>query len=112
MAVAFDGLAGLYIEAAEYDKLTGVARQYLQTNPSDYRGYYYLAAAQEHEKEDRQATEALLRKSIDLNPAFAASYALWGSCCCRVIAPRRAARELEHAIQLRPDYPPCASISW
>ncbi len=28
------------------------SRQYLQTNPSDYRGYYYLATAQEHAGED------------------------------------------------------------
>jgi len=106
MAVAFDGLAGLYIEAAEYDKLTGDARQYLQTNPSDYRGYYYLAAAQEHEKEDRQATEALLRKSVDFNPGFAASYALLGKLLLQGDRAAEAALELEHAIQLRPDYPP------
>jgi tetratricopeptide (TPR) repeat protein len=106
MAVAFDGLAGLYIESAEYEKLGGAARQYLQTNPSDYRGYYYLAAALEHEKEDRQATEALLRKGIGLNPGFAASYALLGKLLLEGNSAAEAVRELEHAIQLRPDYPP------
>jgi tetratricopeptide (TPR) repeat protein len=106
MAVAFDGLAGLYIEAAEYEKLAGVARQYLQTNPSDYRGYYYLATAQEHEKENAQATEALLRKAISLNPGLAASYALLGKLLLQSDRATEAVPELEHAIQLRPDYRP------
>jgi tetratricopeptide (TPR) repeat protein len=106
MAVAFDGLAGLYIEAVEYEKLAGVSRQYLRTNPSDYRGYYYLATAQEHAGEDRQATEALLRKAIVLNPGFAASYALLGKLLLQADRAAEAAAELEHAIQLRPDYRP------
>jgi tetratricopeptide (TPR) repeat protein len=106
MAVAFDGLAGLYIEALEYEKLAGVARQYLQTNPSDYRGYYYLASAQEHETEARQATEALLRKAIGLNPDFAASYALLGKVLLQGDRAAEAVPELEHAIRLRPDYRP------
>ena len=106
MSVAFDGLASLYIESAEYQKLAGAARQYLQTNPSDYRGYYYLAAAQEHEKEARPATEALLRKGIGLNPGFAASYALLGKLLLEGNRAAEAVPELEHAIQLRPDYPP------
>ena len=106
MAVAFDGLAGLYIEAVEYEKLAGVARKYLQTSPSDYRGYYYLAAAQEHETENRQATEALLRKAISLNPGLAASYALLGKLFLHGDRAAEAVPELEHAIQLRPDYRP------
>jgi Flp pilus assembly protein TadD len=106
MGVAFDGLASLYIESAEYEKLGGAARQYLQANPSDYRAYYYLAAAQEHEKEDAQATETLLRKGIGLNPDFAASHALLGKLLLQENRAAEAAVELEHAVQLRADYPP------
>jgi len=96
----------LYIEAVEYKKLAGVARQYLQTSPSDYRGYYYLAAAQEREKENSQVTEALLRKAISLNPGLAASYALLGKLLLQGDRTAEAVSELEHAIQLRPDYRP------
>ena len=78
MAVAFDALASLYLEAMNFERLAAIAEQYLETNPSDYRGYYYLAAAKEHEKEDRQAAQALLKKAIRLNPGFAASSALLG----------------------------------
>jgi tetratricopeptide (TPR) repeat protein len=106
MAVAFDGVAELYIQAAEYEKLAGAARQYRQTNPSDYRGYYYLAAAQEHEQEDRQSTEALLRKAIGLKPDFAASYALLGKLLLQGDRAAEAVLELQHAIRLRPDYQP------
>jgi tetratricopeptide (TPR) repeat protein len=100
------GLASLYLEAINYAKLAAVAQQYLETNPSDYRGYYYLAAAKEHEKEDRQTAEALLHKAIGLNPDFAASFALLGKLLLQDGRAREAARELEHAIQLRPDYRP------
>jgi cytochrome c-type biogenesis protein CcmH/NrfG len=106
MAVAFDALAGLYLEAMDYMKLAAVAQQYLQTNPSDYRGYYYLAAAGEHEKDDRQTAEALLTKAIRLNPGFAASFALLGKLLLQDGRAQDAARELEHAIRLRPDYRP------
>ena len=106
MTVAFDGLAGLYIEAGQYQDLASLARKYLQTNPSDYRSYYYLATAQEHEMEDGKATETLLRKSIDLNPGFAASYALLGKLLLHADRAAEAVPLLERAIQLRPDYPP------
>jgi cytochrome c-type biogenesis protein CcmH/NrfG len=74
--------------------------------PSDYRGYYYLAAAQEHEKEDPKRTEELLRNSINLNPNFAASYALLGKLLLQTDRASEAADQLDHAIQLRPDYTP------
>jgi tetratricopeptide (TPR) repeat protein len=106
MTVAFDGLAELFIESLEFEKLSGIARQYLQTNPSDYRGYYYLAAAQEHETERGQATEALLRKAIALDPGFAASYTLLGKLLLQRGSAAEAVPELEHAIHLRPDYRP------
>ena len=106
MAVAFDALASLYLEANQYEKLAAVAQQYLETNASDYRGYYYLAAVKEHEKEDRQAAEALVRKAIGLNPDFAASFALLGKLLLQEDRDAEAARELEHAIRLRPEYTP------
>jgi tetratricopeptide (TPR) repeat protein len=106
MAVAFDALAGLYLEAINYEKLAAIAQRYLETNPSDYRGYYYLAAAKERDKEDRKTAEALLRKAIGLNSDFAASFALLGKLLLQDGRTEEAARELEHAIQLRPDYRP------
>ena len=106
MAVAFDALADLYLEALNYEQLAALSQQFLQANPSDYRGYYYLAAAKEHEKEDRQAAQALLEKAIGLNPKFAASFALLGKLLLQDGRAGDAARELERAIELRPDYRP------
>jgi tetratricopeptide (TPR) repeat protein len=106
LAVAFDALAGLYLEAKSSVKLAAIAQQYLETKPSDYRGYYYLAAAKEQEKEDLQTAAALLRKAIELNRDFAASFALLGKLLLQDGRAEEAARELEHAIQLRPDYLP------
>jgi cytochrome c-type biogenesis protein CcmH/NrfG len=106
MAVAFDGLASLYLESSNYEQLSAISRQYLKTNGSDYRGYYYMAAAKEHEQGERQTAENLLQKAIGLNPDFAASFALLGKLLLQDGHTRYAARQLEHAIQLRPDYRP------
>lgn len=106
MAVAYDALATLYLEAGEYEKLAAVARQYLKSHPSDYRGYYYLAAVKEHAKDDLPAAEALLRKAIGFNPDFAASFALLGKLLLEDGRTQEAAHELEHATRLRPDYTP------
>ena len=106
MAVAFDALADLYLESVNYEHLGTIAQQYLRTNPSDYRGYYYLAAAKEHEAGERQIPEGLLNKAIALNPEFAASYALLGKLLLQDGRAADAARELEHAVRLRPDYRP------
>jgi tetratricopeptide (TPR) repeat protein len=106
MTVAFDALASLYLESNDYAKLASVAQQYLGTHSSDYRGYYYLAASKEHEKDDRQTAEGLLRKAIGFNPDFAASFALLGKLLLEDGRTEEAARELEHATQLRPDYTP------
>jgi tetratricopeptide (TPR) repeat protein len=96
----------LYLEANNYAKLAAIAQQYAERHPVDYRGYYYLAAAKEHEKEDRQTAKALLRKAIELNPDFAASFTLLGKLLLQDGNTDEAARELEHAIQLRSDYAP------
>lgn len=106
MAVAFDALAGLYLEASDYQQLAATAQQYLETNLSDYRGYYYMAAAKEHEKEERQTAEALLNRAIGLNPEFAASFALLGKLLLQDGRAEEATGELERAIALRPDYRP------
>jgi Tfp pilus assembly protein PilF len=48
----------------------------------------------------------LLRKAISLNPGLAASYALLGKLFLHGDRAAEAVPELEHAIQLRPDYRP------
>ena len=83
-----------------------MAERYQQTNPSDYRGYYYLAAAREHEEEQRPVAEALLRKAIGLNPDFAASHTLLGKLLVRDDRASEAVLDLERAVQLRPGYQP------
>src|SRR5438876_3608958 len=96
----------MYVQMSESEKLVALSRQYLANNPSDYRGYYYLAAAKEHAKKDPQETETLLRRSIQLNPDFAASHALLGKLLTQENRLEEAIQQLEHAVQLRPDYPP------
>lgn len=105
-AVAFDGLASTYIGALDYIKLAAASQQYMDTNASDYRGYYYLATARDHEEQDNAETEKLLRKALELNPNFAASYALLGKVLLQQNRAAESVATLERSIQLRADYPP------
>ena len=106
MGIAFDALGGLYLQTSDTARLETLSKQYIQVNPSDYRGYYYLAAATERAKEDSAPAEEWIRRSLELNPKFAASHALLGKLLTQQSRLDEAVRELERAVQLRPDYPP------
>ena len=106
LGIAFDAVASMYLQMSDSEKLTALSRQYMANNPSDYRGYYYLAAGKEHAKEDPQETEKLLRHSIQLNSDFAPSYALLGKLLTQANRVDEAVQQLERAVRLRPDYTP------
>ncbi len=105
-AVAFDSLATLYLEAQDYEKVATAARKYIGSNPSDYRGYYYLATSKEHDNTDLHSAEDLLRTALRLNAAFAASHALLGKVLVSLGRAEEAIGPLQRAAQLRPDYIP------
>ena len=106
LGIALDALGGMYLQISQAAKLMTVAKRYIDANPSDHRGYYYLAAAAEHEKRDGVDVQDLLRHALKLNPNFAASHALLGKVLTQQDRLEDGARELERAIQLRPDYAP------
>ena len=103
---AFDALGAVYLESNRYDDLLSAASDYTRRSPKDFRGYYYLAAAREKLQMDPAGTEALIRRSIEYNSRFAASYALLGKVLMGSGRPEPAAGALEEAIRLRPDYTP------
>ena len=105
-AVAFDSLATLYLEASDHEKLATAAQKYIDSNASDYRGYYYLAASKEHEKSDFHSAEELLRTALRLNADFAASHALLGKVLVSLGRAEEAIGPLQRAVQLRSDYIP------
>ncbi|MGI8990233.1 MAG: tetratricopeptide repeat protein [Bryobacteraceae bacterium] len=104
--LAFDALAAVYLQVSDFENLTAVSQQFLKANPSDYRGYYYLAAAKEGSKQEGGEAENLLRASLLLNPNFAASHALLGKILLAGGRAAEAAAALEEATRLRPDYAP------
>jgi tetratricopeptide (TPR) repeat protein len=106
LGIALDALGGIYLQISQAEKLMKVARQYIETNPSDHRGYYYLAAAAEHDKQEGVDVSSLLRHALKLNPNFAASHALLGKVLTQQDRLDEGVTELERAVQLRPDYAP------
>lgn len=103
LSTAFDALGGDLLEMGSDDELIASARQYVAMNTSDYRGHFYLAAGLEKRGAQSDA-ESAVRRSIELNPAFAASRTLLGKILLDGGNLPGAIEELESATRLRPDY--------
>jgi tetratricopeptide (TPR) repeat protein len=106
LGTAFDALGTVYLDAGQYAVMSDAAAKYIERNPRDYRGYYYLAAGKLKLGTGDEEPERLLQRSIGLNPLFAASHALLGKILLDAGQVVPAIQELERAIQLRPDYTP------
>jgi tetratricopeptide (TPR) repeat protein len=106
LSVAFDALGSAWLELGRYAALADFAAGYVARNPDDYRGYYYLAAAKEKLSEPVAEIQALLARCLDLNPRFAAAYALRGKFLLAGGDLTAAVAALEQAILLRPEYTP------
>jgi tetratricopeptide (TPR) repeat protein len=103
---AFDALGAAYLNKGDYEGLLREAAEYSRRNPSDFRGPYYEAAAREELGMDALQTEPLARRSLELNPRFAAAHALLGRVLLDLNDPAQAVSELRDAIRLRPGYAP------
>lgn len=106
--LAFDGLATVLLHQKRYARLVEAADAQRRRVPSDFRGHYYAAAGREGSKTGVEQALAMVRESVRLNPAFAASRALLGKLLLARNDTAGAIRELDEALQLRPDYTPAA----
>jgi tetratricopeptide (TPR) repeat protein len=99
--VAFDALATLLVQRGKFVEARDLAARFIEANPKDYRGYYYLAAARDglREKDARGA----VRQSLSYKSDFAASHALLGKIQLREGELEAAAASFKQAIQYRPD---------
>jgi tetratricopeptide (TPR) repeat protein len=99
--LAVDALATVYIHRAKFGEAKSLAERFVEANPSDYRGYYYLASAKDGLQEPDAlawAGQSLARKSD-----FAAAHALAGKIRLRTGEMQAAVESLETAIRHRPD---------
>lgn len=103
---AFDALASAWLNSASYETLLKEAAEYSRAHPEDFRGFYYEASARVELALDAASAEALLRRSIQLNPNFAAAHALLGRVLVERNRTEAAIPELQEAIRLRPGYAP------
>src|SRR4030095_10103489 len=71
-------------------------------NASDYRPYYFLAAAQDGQSMPLTGIKVLLAQSLKRNDRFAAAHALLGKVLLREGLTQQAVTSLETAIALRP----------
>lgn len=102
-ALAFDGLATVYLHQMRFAGLRDLAAEFLTHNSGDYRGYYFLAAGREGDLMAGDETRALIRKALDRNASFAAAHALAGKVLLREGKFGDAVAPLKRAIELRPD---------
>ena len=106
LGTAFDAIGAVYLDDHKYEKLCTVAAQYIERNPGDYRGYYYLAAAKQKLGDAAAEVQVLVKRSLALNARFAAGHALLGKLMLDNGQDSDAISHLELAIQLRPSYTP------
>ena len=104
--IAFDSLATVLLQSSSFDEVQRISTQYSNRNPADYRGYFYLAAGREGAGLPDDLSLKLLRKSLQINPAFAASLSLLGKILLRQKSLQEAALALERSVTLRPDHVP------
>ncbi|MFN3326925.1 MAG: tetratricopeptide repeat protein [Bryobacteraceae bacterium] len=100
-ALAVDSLGTIYLHLNKFSETKELARRFIDVQPGDHRGYYFLAAAMDGLQET--GAEALLRKSLERRPDFAAAHALLGKVLLRKGQLEEAARSFESAIRYRPD---------
>lgn len=98
--LAFDALATILIQHARFSDAGQLAHRFLETAPSDYRGWYFAAAAKEGL--DQPGVEADIRRSLARHPQFAAAHALWGKWLLKHDRLAEAAAALQQAARLRP----------
>jgi tetratricopeptide (TPR) repeat protein len=106
LGLAFDGLGNAYIDSTDFEGLLQEAEEYVRRNPADFRGHYYQATARRELGKSAEETEALVRRSLELNPRFAAAQVLLGRLLLDSDRTDEAARVLEQAVRLRPNYAP------
>ena len=104
--IAFDALATVLLQSSKFDEVKQVSEVFSNRNPADYRGYFYMAAGREGAGLPDDVSIKLLKKSLQLNPAFAASLSLLGKILLRRNSLQDAALALERSVALRPDHIP------
>ncbi|MEZ5401677.1 MAG: tetratricopeptide repeat protein [Bryobacteraceae bacterium] len=99
--LAVDALATVYLIRSKFPEAKALAARFVEANPSDYRGYYFLAAA----KDGLQEADALqwAQRSLERKDDFAAAHALAGKIHLRTGNAAAAAAAFERAIRYRPD---------
>lgn len=99
--LAFDALATVLVQGAKFEETKALSARFIQANPRDYRGYYFLASAKEGLREEG-ASEAVAQ-SLARKGDFAAAHALLGKLQLAAGADADAAVSLEKAVRYRPD---------
>lgn len=106
LSLAFDALGNAYLNSANFEGLMREAVAYVRRNPEDFRGYYYQASSRQELGQNGEETEALVRRSLELNPRFAAAQLLLGRILLDSDRTEQAASTLEQAVRLREKYAP------
>jgi tetratricopeptide (TPR) repeat protein len=107
LGIAFESIETVYLQTARPEEAERAARAYQSRNPGDYRGYYFLAAAQDRlQIADVQTESEALLRALNLKPDYAPAKVLLATISLRQGDTSRALRLLEEAGRDRPDYAP------
>ena len=101
---ALSGLIGLYSQRQEFDKAHARIDQALNSYPNN-ASLHYLKAQVYMLQHNAQATEAELRKTIELDGSYIAAYHALGALFINMKQEDRAISEYQQIVKMRPDNP-------
>ncbi|HYI93013.1 MAG TPA: tetratricopeptide repeat protein [Bryobacteraceae bacterium] len=99
--LAFDAQATVLVQRAKFGQAKELSARFIQVNPGDYRGYYFLASAKNGLQEE--GVRDALAQSLARKGDFAAAHALLGKLQLRAGEYADAVGSLEKAARYRPD---------
>lgn len=101
--IAFDALATIYLHRKKFDEARTLSRRFIKHAVNDFRGWYFLAAAEDGLLQSPGEVKKLIGEAVGRNPRFAASHALLGKVLLREGKAEQAVAALGRAVELRPD---------
>jgi tetratricopeptide (TPR) repeat protein len=107
LGIAFESLETIYLQTSRQEEAQRAAYQYQDRNPTDYRGYYFLAAAQNGlDSPDTRKESVALAQALNLKPDYAPAKVLLAKIAFHNGDKSKALQLLEEAVREHPDYAP------
>ncbi|MGA8593832.1 MAG: tetratricopeptide repeat protein [Bryobacteraceae bacterium] len=107
LGIAFESLETVYFQTSRPEEAEKQAESYERKNPTDFRGFYFWAAAEDRLNKDNSHSEVeALNMALNLKPDYTPAKVLLAKVFYRTGDSTKALSILEQAVRDRADYAP------